>query len=149
MLRTAQNFPHMEQVSSCSGFRSSRILFAVSGSIAVSYTHLSHVEPSAFVEARPLLSGDHKQRAACPDLVSDIKLHSPFYHQIRFHPGKAKPLYLFFLHKAAGILPHDADLLLLIQAVPIPLDSPVSYDLHRIRPVSYTHLDVYKRQSFP
>ena len=37
MLRTAQNFPHIEQVSSCSGARLSRIAFAVSGSSAHSH----------------------------------------------------------------------------------------------------------------
>src|SRR5665647_3083183 len=37
ILLIAQNFPHMEQVSSCSGFLSARIDFAVSGSIAHSH----------------------------------------------------------------------------------------------------------------
>ena len=37
MLRTAQNLPHMEQESSCSGVRLSRMALAVSGSMAHSY----------------------------------------------------------------------------------------------------------------
>lgn len=37
MLLTAQNFPHIEQLSSCSGALLSRMLFAVSASIAHSH----------------------------------------------------------------------------------------------------------------
>ena len=52
MLRTAQNLPHIEQVSSCSGERSARIAFAVCGSSA----HSHYASQSKARRGSPILS---------------------------------------------------------------------------------------------
>ena len=70
MLLTAQNLPHMEHVSSCSGALESRMAFAVSGSIEHSHWVIP-VESSSGI--RHLVVDVHGMR----DLLSRYRQHEP------------------------------------------------------------------------